>query len=145
MALLNEYMWGSVYKEKTFSEKEAYDKLVSDLNNGMNTTFKVLSKNININVMNRGNTFTISTFESDNPSSSLMIDTYRKVKNPKDLANLVANYSVDKLEQFEKDEAYAMKLFINGMPEKDKDQLLYDMLWKLKLDEEKADSTQQNT
>lgn len=130
MKLLNEFTWGSMYKEEEFTIKDSLEKIQNDISLKMNTTFQILSKQINVNIKNRGRTFSISTFENNDPSRSKMVDTFRKIEDPQKLAALVADFSMEKMDSFEKDEDYSIKVFLSNLEQDVKDDLLFNYLKK---------------
>lgn len=133
MGLINEYVFGTNYQDQNFTATDVLAKVKKDSEERFSTTFKILGENVKIDIDNKGKTFSVSTFKKTNPSAFYMVDTYRKVGNLEKFAAFVADFSMEKLELFEKDEEYMLKRLLNSMTQDVKDQLLYKLLLKEKL------------
>lgn len=130
MKLLTEFTHGSLYQQQSFTAHDALRIIQNDARGDTASSFRILDKCVNIDVKNKGETFSVSVFEPSNTSYSVMVSTYKKIGSIEKLAELIADYSPEKLETFEEDTDYGLRYFLDKMTPEFKDELLYNMIKK---------------
>ncbi len=126
--MLNEYAWTNSYIVESLNESDILTKLKNDRDKGVNSSFRIISKHIRIDTLNRGKLFSVYKENADLANSLTGIGCWKVLHDDKLFTELVVDYSSEKLEGFSTDDDYVLWFAISRLSENEKDEMLYKLI-----------------
>lgn len=114
--------------KKSFDYDEALEIIQMCRETQSEVSFRILDKGIHIETYGHCTGFSVNSFHPSDPFTLFSLDEHKFVKSYESLADLIANYNLTKLALFSDDEDYDLKAFLDRIPTRAKEKMLFRLL-----------------